>query len=693
MSDRARVGKTKPYGVTGAMRAGVIIVAAVWIAVFLAPSAAKADPTSAGSSAAIERFTIQKRIAPVFGGKGFGRVGQYEMLIGTAYGSLDPHARHNRVIADLDKAPLNAAGRVEYSTQVAILRPVDISRSSGNLIYQVINRSFGAINADKLDDAGLTQTMLERGDIVVEAAWQGELSAARATQDAFALRAFFGADPLYATLPPALEGGKPMVRRIRQEVEAFQAISRAPAIRADLTYPAAAPSEMEVFYRRFESDAPKAAPNGTVRLTDRTSIAITPVQGAAVYDILYNATDPVVSGIGLTVPRDLISFLRRDGGDDARRGSPLAGKDGKSVVRRAYAFGLSQSGRYLRDFLKLGFNEDAHGLRVFDGIIPVIAGGRGGDFNRAFAQPGVIPGELSGHRKPELFPFAYPVLDDPVTGRRDGLLKQCRKTTTCPKLMQIDSATEATLYYGWMLTTQPNGLPIDRQPDNVRLYAVAGSDHPAGLIRMGICRAPAPAPVPVRPFLRAAFVAMDDWVRLGKAPPPSRYPTLSDGTLTTVETARANYPSIPGYPFILARSVPENWVERSPLPTSTGRYPLLVPTMDGDGNMIGGVQHPLQAVPTGTLSGIGARMDGYAPENPCPSVGESIAFAQTKAERQTTGDTRPSLEERYRGGITEIALRRQAVARTLVAERYLLAQDGGVWTEGGAAQPRGDHGK
>jgi hypothetical protein len=634
------------------------------------------------ASSRIDGFSIEQRIAPAFDGRSFGRAGQYELVRARVHGSLDPSSELNRVIDGLDKAPLNLAGRVEYGTEVALLRPMDLSKASGTLVYEVINRSLGSIDVDgrNLDRMGLLETMLERGAVVVNAAWQGELSPEHGPPNLAMLQRLFGTKPIYAQLPRALEDGKPVRRRIRFELEAFDAVTGMPSTTAELTYPATEESTLQVFSRRYEGNEPAPVPAGSARLRDRYRIEITPVSGAAIYDVFYEATDPVVSGVGFVVPRDLVSFLRHDAGDGRARRNPLLDDGGKLMVQRAYAYGFSQSGRFLREFLWLGFNQDAAGREVFDGIIPVIAGGRRGSLNGLFAQPGVLPGELSGHRDTRIYPFAYPVLRDPVSGTTDGLLRRCQQTGTCPKIMQIDSENEVANGWGWMLTTGPEGNPIGKQPDNVRLYALAGGDHGSGVLRAAICRAPAPAPVPTAPFVRAALVSMDDWVRLGKAPPDSRYPDLADGTLTDIETAKASWPAISGYPFVDARNVPEHWVPGEMLPVAKGRYPVLTPAIDQDGNAIGGIRHPLQAVPTGTISGVGVRLPGRAAENTCPMIGEYLRFARTRQERQASGDPRPSLEERYPGGTEELVARRRAVAQRLVEERYLLPSD-----EAGAA--------
>ncbi len=628
----------------------------------------------------ITRFAIERRTTPAFAGRSFGSAGPYEVIIGRIDATLDPHAPQNAIIAGLDMAPVNRDGLVEYSSQVAILKPIDLARGSGGLVYEVINRSLCDIDPDGRSMAGafnLVEPVLARGDIFVAAAWQGEIQPDRNNPFTKEMLEILGGWPLYCDLPPALENGRPAVRRICQQLEACDPFTGLLNGFATLVYPAAAAADVEVLSRRHEADPPMPVPAEAITLIDDRSLRIAPVPGAAIYDIFYNATDPIVSGVGLAVPRDLISFLRKDPGDGGARINPLLGADGRPAVTHAYAYGISQSGRYLRCFLWQGFNQGVDGDRVFDGLLPIIAGGKKGYFNQLFAIPGQIPGELSGHRDPAIWPFAYPVLDDPLSGTSDGILKRSLESGDCPKIIHIDSENEVVGGYGWLLTTRPDGGAIERQPDNLRLYALSGADHGFGGWRPGfpICRGPMAAPVSIVPFLRAAFGLIDNWVRHGKPPPDSRYPTLADGTLVTIDEAQAAWPAIPGYPFNAVRNIAEHWVADAPLPRSTGRYPLLTWAIDSDGNARGGIAHPLIAVPTGTMSGTSVRKLGHAPEDLCSLAGEYFPFAVTRAERLAAGDPRPSLEERYPGGDAELVTRRREVAQALAAAGFLLPGD------------------
>lgn len=652
-------------------------------AVHASPPHRTSTPHSTGRSivraaARVDRFVVEKRISPAFGGRTFGCAGAYELIIGRMYVSLDPRAAANARIVSLDKAATDATGRVRYSTQVTILKPVDLAKGSGTLVYEVINRSVGGIDLDgkQLDRLGMFDGLMSRGDVIVDAAWQGELSPARLPPNFELFRNQLGGASIYTDFPLAMERGKPLVRSVRFEVEAVNAATGKAANQSALPFRAVSGSPIQAFSRRSEGDDPVALPAGQVRLINNDNVAITPVTGAAIYDIVYRATDAVIAGLGFSVPRELVSFLRNDAGDAVARVNPLLGADGRPSIRRAYAYGFSQSGRYLRMFLWQGFNSDIAGRKVFDGLIPVVAGGRFGFMNGLFVDPGVIPGDLSGHRDAPMFPFAYPVLHDPVTGGTDGILKLCEENHTCPKVMQIDSNFEAAGGWGWMMTTRPDGQPINRQPHNVRLYMVAASDHSnsGGGAAPAICRARIGSIAGYRPVVRAALSNMEEWLRDG-VPPPSSYPSLADGTLVKPEVAAREWPKIPSFPYHATSNAPMAYRPGFPLPRAIGAYPLLAIANDADGNAKGGIHLPVIAVPTGTSTGIGGLRQEFRTERDCPLRGEYLPFAKTRAQRQASYDTRLSIEERYPGGAEEIAAQRRSVAQKLVDQRYVLPTD------------------
>src|ERR1035438_6067196 len=97
----------------------------------------------AALDARVTRIVIEQREPPAYAGRTFGKAGQYETLTGLFYGELDPKDPHNSIITDIQLAPRNARGMVEYSATFAISKPVDVSRASGVLFYTVPNRGRG----------------------------------------------------------------------------------------------------------------------------------------------------------------------------------------------------------------------------------------------------------------------------------------------------------------------------------------------------------------------------------------------------------------------------------------------------------------------------------------------------------------------------------------------------------------------
>ena len=196
--------------------------------------------------------------------------------------------------------------------------------------------------------------------------------------------------------------------------------------------------------RQQEPDPRVPVPDTHWRFLSAQSIEIDPVEGfgtGALYELIYPARDPIVMGLGFAVVRDIVSFFRREAEDSTGTANPLHA--GQTPPQHAMAYGRSQPGRLLREFLRLGFNQDEAGRRVFDGIYASIAGSRRIDLNAAFSQPGRFHRQHEDHLYPQdQFPFTYATRTDPHTGKRDGILETAKATGTCPKVIHIDSSTE-----------------------------------------------------------------------------------------------------------------------------------------------------------------------------------------------------------------------------------------------------------
>jgi hypothetical protein len=444
--------------------------------------------------------------------------------------------------------------------------------------------------------------------------------------------------------------------------------------RATLTWPAADPANLNVTVRAAWADARQTPSGLSAKLIDPVTVEITRPDGfdaGALYEVTYTARDPAVLGIGFAAIRDVTSFLRHD----TTRANPLLSGLHPSVSR-AIGFGVSQSGRFLRDFLYLGFNEDEHGRPVFDGLMPHVAGTRRMATNVRFGLPGRNPRSPQDPAwQADLFPFTYATLTDPISGRTDGLLRRCTLSATCPKVMQTDSEIEWWSSHASLLVTDLAGNHIEL-PDNVRAYMIAGTPHFAEATdhmqhdnkALALAQNPMHAGAP----MRALLTDLNDWITDGTLPPSSRVPMRSQGTL--VEAAGAVPTNIPGLPY-KGMHMPAQFSDQSVLPPKLiGEYPVLVPKADADGISIAGVHMPAIAVPRATYTGWNPRAEGYGPTALYPLQGAVIPFAPTEAARKLAHDPRLSIAERYGSDDAYVDAVRKAATRS-VAERLLLPDD------------------
>jgi hypothetical protein len=613
--------------------------------------------------AEVIRFEVQAS-GPAFEGRRFGSVGPYLKITGRATIAVDPADPRNSIIADIDKAPRDERGFVEATADVVLLRPADPLRANGTLLVDIPNRGIklapqlfddsvkpGANNAEKADDAGIG-FLYSQGYMMAWIGWQADIPS-KPGQIALAA--------------PVLRG---VTGHSRDEI-LFDHM-RSPAT-ANVSWPIGDPSSLAMTVRA-KWDAPRDKPPGlAIRATGDQSVEITrPASGfdaGALYEVTYTARDPAVLGLGVAATRDVVSYLRRS--SDAA--NPLAA--GGHPVQRAIGFGVSQSGRYLRDFLYLGFNEDLAGGVVFDGLMPHIAGSRRMATNVRFGLPGRNPRHPQDPAwQADTFPFTYQTLVDRLSGRRDGLMARCRLNATCPRIIQTDSEHEWWASRASLLVTDLQGNHLDL-PSDVRAYMIAGTPHFAEAFEH-MRSAPTMA-LPVNPMhagapMRALLTAMQAWITTGVEPPASRVPMRAHGTL--VEAADAVPRGIPGLPYT-AIHTGAAFTDPTELPAKIlGTYPVFVPRADKDGMAIAGIRMLPLAVPRATYTGWNPRAEGFGAGTLFPLQGAVVPFAATRAEREASGDPRLSTAERYVDNSAYVAAVRSAAAR-MVAERLLLPQD------------------
>jgi hypothetical protein len=679
---------------------------------------------SASAEARITRIEISKT-EPAFAGQTFGEVGAYERLTGKAYGEVDPAAEANAAIQDIARAPRNARGMVEYVSDIDILRPANRSKSNGVLFFNIVNRGnkggLSLFNADVppnlLNNNNLTTAgdgfMQRQGYTMVWFGWQPDVAA--------------GGGRITMKVPVARNAdGSPITGTVRSELTTAAHTNPAtptttlnlssgwftamittayPTVSTDNRTPLADGFLPELTVRAREHEPRVKIPNtewsfgacgqgGAVTANDTQICYPAGFKVGHLYELTYRAKDPLVLGLGFAAARDLGAFLKSAEKDDAGTANPVYVANAKTLV-----MGSSQSGRYIRSLIHLGFNRDEGGRIVFDGAFPHIGGGLM-PLNVRFGQPGRAAGTGEGDRTfpGAEFPFTYGSTHDPLTGRTQGLLDRCTPSNTCPRIVHAATALEMWELRQSLGFTDPLGIRDIEEPANVRSYLMASTQHAAAAL-------PLPAPIscqqqsnpnPHTWTVRALLQGLTAWAKNGTEPPPSARPTIAAGTLVAPDQVR--FPPIPANNYGgLARPAvrylgvhnplhvqdygedyrPEDAsgiLSVNPPKSSASRYGNLVAQVDPDGNDIGGIRNVFVEVPIGTYTGWNLFNRSFFEDGFCTLQGSFIPFARTKAERLAAGDQRLSIEERYPNKETYVAAVK-TVADALVVKRYLLPED------------------
>lgn len=641
----------------------------------------------------LTRFMVDRR-QPFAGGHEFGSAGAYEIVAGKVHGEVAPGDVRNDCIVNVAKAPRNERGAVEYSCDVHLLRPKDAGRGNGRILYEAPNRgSKRALmflnDAPECNDPVTLEHagngfLMRRGYAWVTSGWQGDLIPWE--------------HGMTLAVPVATDEDRRIRRLVRTEIcvtgpgVRSRPLSGDPRVRS---YPAADldTSEAELTVRMRSYGRREIVPpaewafaveggDGSREVVSSASHLHLPggfVPGA-IYELVYTARDPLVLGLGFAAVRDLVSFLRYEEEDGAGNRNPLAAGTG---MEKAYGWGRSQSGRFLRDLVYQGFNEDERGRRVFDAIAPHASGGGRMFLNYEFARPVTSCQQHTNQLEPELFPFAYNVMEDPQTGRRDGILK---RPATDPLVVHTQTSTEYWQKRGSLAHTDGRGNDVPL-PDRVRMYLIAGTQHNAPYgTRAERARTRHPSnPLSIGPALRALIVAMDRWATDGAVPPPSLIPRSEDGTQVAPERLRADFPPITGvectglhnrqlfldYGDGVARGVID---ARPKAPPDGAGYTVLVPAVDADGNEAAGIRLPWISVPLATYTGWNVQSSELAEGELAGLLGSSFALPPTRGEREADGDSRLSLEERYANVDDYLGQVRERID-ALVRDRYMLAED------------------
>jgi hypothetical protein len=605
-------------------------------------------PAHVGAEVSRVEITARRDVA---GGRSFGSTGPYEQVVGKLYFAIDPANKRNRVITDVDKAPKNAGGKIEMSVDLVILKPRDTSKSNGIALFDIVNRGrgvalakfdaqVGGAAAAPLDEYG-DGFLFSRGYTIVQVGWEFDARREGAIR---------------AEIPAAI-GVTGLARAT------FIPTSNSPeATVGDLVgYTPSDPSAPEnTLTVRDSPQAPATTvPRAKWHMTANNVVTLDGgFERGRIYELAYTAANPPVAALGFAAIRDAASWVRY---------SPDATVSAKYI----FAFGSSQTGRFLREFLYDGFYTDERNRLAFDAVIPHLAGASGVNLNRRWSIPTSLSSDVA-----TIFPFSDMKQRDPVTGVEEGLLDNTRAGERQPKVFWTNTPTEVWQKAAALEAMTPDGSQDRPLPSNVRLYVFAGTQHDPARFPSSVSNGQLQDnPTDYIWAMRALLVGMEKWVRDGVAPPPSRYPRLQDGTL--VRSTDVAFPDIPGV-VSPRKALPGARGVNSLVAKDGGAgtpLPLLVSQLDKDGNELGGLRLPDVMVPLATTAGWNFRKASIGGTHLFfPLLGSYVPFPGTKAERERTHDPRLSIEERYQSRDRYLKQVQDAAA-SLVKEGYVLTED------------------
>ncbi len=614
----------------------------------------------------------------VLGNTAFGAAGPYERIVAKARFAVDPKTPANRIISDIDLAPRNDDGLVEFAADIFVLKPRDPKLGNGTALFEVSNRgNKGMMSMFNLGGGGADprhakdfgdRFLLERGYTLVWVGWQFDVPD--------------GPDKMRLYAPAARQDGRSIEGLIRAEM-----ITDTPAKvlplgdRSHIAYPVIEALQMTVRDRCDATRTPVAASAWKLEPGNTHVRMEAGFEPGKLYELVYRAKDPVLAGLGPTAVRDFISYLKYGG---AKASLNVLGEQ-RNHIKRAIGFGTSQSGRFLRTFLYYGFNRDEQDRKVFDGVWAHVAGGGRGSFNHRFAQP-----SRDGHPHlncaypTDIFPFTDREESDPVTGLSGGILEKAIAEKVAPKVFYTNSSYEYWGRAAALIHSSLDGKQDVALDSGTRSYLFAGTQHGPGSFppTKGAAENPSNGN-DYRWMMRALLVSMNEWTTSGKEPPASQVPLASKDQLASVSAL--NWPKIPGSraPQRPQRAYRADYgpdfrtkgiVTKEP-PELGQPFAAMIPQVDVDGNEMAGIRAPLVQVPLASFTGWNMRTAKIgAVEEIFSMQGSTFLLPKTKADRAKSRDPRASIEERYSGKADYVA-KFTAAAKDLASKGYLLEGD------------------
>jgi hypothetical protein len=633
--------------------------------------------------ARVTRVEIASR-ADVLNGQPFGDTGPYERITGRIFFSLPVSNPHNLRIVDLKNAVNLKDGEVEFSADFIAVRPKDPRKGNGSLLLENPNRGYSRIISvvdggdwDLAKNAG-DAWLLRNGFTIVALGWQWDAP---------------GADALHLYAPIAKEKGKTITGLLRGDLMPSQEMPEIPlghlitGRMGGTEYPVSAPDDPpNTLTVRDSRDVQRTViPRDRWQFAQTVDGKLTPsdrhihlnggFRPGKIYEYVYVVADPVVAGGGFAVVRDFASFAKHN-------------PNAITPAVRVYAEGISQNGRFLRNFLYDGFNADEDGKIALDGVLAHVAGAGRGDFNYRFAQPSRDAQPTSSVFFPtDIFPFTDQPEKDPLTGETGGLLDRATADKVVPRIFFSNTSYEYWGRAAALIHSTADGKQDAAISDNVRIYHFTGLQHFSGPFppekgKGDLLGQQPQSALPIRYFWRSMIANMDAWVRSNTLPPASSYPKIADGTLVPLR----DY----AFPKIPAANLPHeanagtrldfgpNWrdgIMTLEPPKAGEPFPVLVPQVDADGNEKDGVHLPEITVPLATYASWNLRDPSIgAPDQRVSFEASYLPFPKTEAEREKTGDPRKSIAERY-SSREDYLTRYAAALDDLIKQRWILPED------------------
>ena len=620
-------------------------------------------------------------------GKTFGNIGQYREIKGIAKFILDPNDEYNKKITDIENISTNNQGLVEFSSDIHIMLPLDSSKSNKKIIYDVNNRgnkvmlsqfnsaSRGVMVAGVApeDDIGNEFLMLE-GYTLVWCGWSHDAPPINGK-----LRLFSS---------EIAKDGEPIRGKIYSQFQPMKDVDQIMlSDRMHTPYPAVDTNEKEAIlsFKKYPDDDPIVIPRDKWRFAwnDGNEIIDNPnfiymsdkFKAGIMYQVSYNAYGAKPTGLGLAATRDLVAYLKYSDNSD----NPTNGD-----IEQAFAFGVSQSGRFLRQFIYLDFNYDNLGREVFDGIMPHVAGGMRGEFNQRFGQASKdLPSVIS-----QLYPSASIITDDIEGSSHDGLMEKFKERKSKSKVFFVNTGAEYWRGDASLIHTSADGKKDLESNENSRVYHLSSCMHGPGVWPPtdtqeadGMRGQNYLNSIDYTPIMRALLINLDKWASEGVEPPDSSHPKVSDGTAVDPNSLREKYSKIPinfpehfSFPRKMNFGSNEDIIETIP-PTHGEKYSSIVSDVDEDGNEIAGIRHPDVQVPLATSTPWNLRHpDVGAPYQIIGLTGGPRGATVPLPKEKIDDDSRLSISERY-SSKEDYLEKISNYSKKLIKQRFLLDFD------------------